>query len=59
MTTWRKSSRSAHNGACLEAASTQGVIAVRDSKNPDGPSLLASPEAWRKFTRSIKSGERG
>lgn len=33
---WRKSSYSANEGACVEVASTG---AVRDSKNPIGPSL--------------------
>ncbi|MFC4051985.1 DUF397 domain-containing protein [Actinomadura syzygii] len=37
---WRKSSRSASNGGeCGELASAPGVVAVRDSKNPDGPTL--------------------
>jgi len=35
---WRKSSRSLSNGACVELAH---LGAVRDSKNPDGPTLLA------------------
>jgi hypothetical protein len=33
---WRKASRSAEQGACVEL-STAGL--VRDSKNPDGPRL--------------------
>ncbi|MGX7824131.1 DUF397 domain-containing protein [Actinokineospora sp. 24-640] len=37
MTTWRKSSKSAGSGECVEIASTLG--AVRDSKNPAGPTL--------------------
>jgi hypothetical protein len=40
---WRKSSRSGSTGNCVEvAANLQGVIAVRDSKDPDGP-LLTFP----------------
>jgi hypothetical protein len=37
--TWRKSTRSGgNNGACVELAN---VGAVRDSKNPAGPTLRA------------------
>lgn len=54
---WRKSSRSTHSGNCvLVAGSTDsGGIAVRDSKDPDGPVLLVSPSAWQAFTDSVKS----
>ncbi|HEU5029281.1 MAG TPA: DUF397 domain-containing protein, partial [Spirillospora sp.] len=38
--TWRKASRSASNGGeCVEVADFAGVVAVRDSKDPDGPKL--------------------
>jgi hypothetical protein len=54
---WRKASRSNSNGgACVEAASLPGAVAVRDSKNPDGPKLAISPADWQDFTASIKAG---
>ncbi|GIH69885.1 MULTISPECIES: DUF397 domain-containing protein [Sphaerimonospora] len=56
---WRKSSRSGSNGGqCVEvAANLPGVVAVRDSKNPDGPKLLFTPGEWRAFINGIKDGQ--
>ncbi len=53
---WRKSSYSGNNGGeCVEvAAATRGTVAVRDSKNPDGPRLAFAPQAWKAFTRRTK-----
>lgn len=55
---WKKSSRSAGSGQCVEAAfNLTGVVAVRDSKDPHGPALVFSPAAWSAFTRGTKLGE--
>jgi len=35
------------------------AVAVRDSKDPDGPALAFGPAAWRVFTRHIKAGGTG
>ncbi|CAM5363999.1 MULTISPECIES: DUF397 domain-containing protein [Streptomyces] len=47
---WFKSSYSDNGGACIEVATnlitSHGVIPVRDSKNPDGPHLTLSTDAW-------------
>lgn len=53
---WRKSTRSggSNGGACIEAAATTRTVAVRDSKNPDGPRLAVSPKVWERFTRSLR-----
>jgi hypothetical protein len=32
------------------------VIAVRDSKDPDGPKLFFSVSAWKEFLDRIKAG---
>ncbi len=46
---WRKAKRSLNNGGeCVEVAATVGaVVAVRDSKDPDGPVLLLTRAALR------------
>jgi hypothetical protein len=44
------------NGDCLEAASIKEGIAVRDSKNLNGPILRYSHDAWRSFVRQAKRG---
>ncbi|WP_030175669.1 DUF397 domain-containing protein [Spirillospora albida] len=46
--TWRKASRSGENGGdCVELAGVPGAVAVRDSKDPDGPVLLLTRTALR------------
>jgi hypothetical protein len=57
---WRKSSHGSNNGgACIEVAAHDGparVVAVRDSKDPDGPKLAFAPAHWRSFMHKIKAG---
>jgi hypothetical protein len=55
---WRKSSHSGGNGGdCVEvAAALPAAIAVRDSKDPDGPRLIFTPAAWAAFTAAIRAG---
>jgi hypothetical protein len=53
---WFKSSRSAANGNCVETAFIDGKIAVRDSKDPEGPMLSFSPGAWSGFVADIHEG---
>ncbi|KOG57069.1 hypothetical protein ADK76_18540 [Streptomyces griseoflavus] len=52
---WFKSSHSNNGGACIEVATnliaSRGVIPIRDSKNPNGPALTLTPEAWTELIK--------
>ena len=56
---WRKSTHSGGTGGnCVEVATNlPGVIAVRDSKNPDSPVLAITSTQWRSFAAGVKLGE--
>ncbi|MFD8705903.1 DUF397 domain-containing protein [Kitasatospora sp. NPDC059648] len=55
--TWRKSSYSGNNNNCVEIAELPGYVAVRDSKDPDGPALVFPRSAWNLFALSAGNGE--
>ncbi|MFJ5722458.1 DUF397 domain-containing protein [Streptomyces sp. NPDC093149] len=47
---WRKSSYSgSEGGQCVEVAAHPAAVHVRDSKNPDGPTLTVAPTTWTAF----------
>lgn len=51
--TWRKSSFSdGGNGGCVEVAWPEPQVAVRDSKNPSGPTLTFPQANWSACLRS-------
>lgn len=56
---WRKASYSnTQGGNCVEVATlADGSRAVRDSKNPSGPSLVFTPSEWAAFIAGVKDGE--
>jgi Domain of unknown function (DUF397) len=48
---WRTSSFSGGGGSnCVQVADLGPVVAVRDSKDPQGPVLTFSKPAWARFT---------
>ncbi len=53
---WRKSRHSSGEANCVEVGGEPGMIAVRDSKEPDGAALAFSPADWRAFTRRVRTG---
>ncbi|SHL25794.1 DUF397 domain-containing protein [Actinacidiphila paucisporea] len=58
---WFKSSYSQNGGQCAEVATNlvvvDGSVAVRDSKDPAGPALTFTSEAWTAFVAGIRSGD--
>ncbi|MBL1082924.1 DUF397 domain-containing protein [Streptomyces actinomycinicus] len=55
---WLRSSYSTGANNCVETARPHsgpeaGLLAVRDSKDPAGPSLLFSPESWTGFVTTL------
>ncbi|MGC9408221.1 DUF397 domain-containing protein [Streptomyces sp. DZ1-3] len=55
--TWRKSSYSGGSGGdCLEVSvGNPTATPVRDSKNPDGPTLRFRAAAWSAFVDALKA----
>ncbi|MFF7941176.1 DUF397 domain-containing protein [Nocardia gamkensis] len=56
-TTWFKSSYSSADRDCVEVAFLrEGLVGVRDSKNPAGPALVFTTGEWHSFTTRVTSG---
>ena len=54
---WRKSSRSDSSGGdCIEVADVVTGVAVRDSKDPDGPKLAFGRAAFAALAGDIRAG---
>ncbi|MFJ2864345.1 DUF397 domain-containing protein [Kitasatospora sp. NPDC087314] len=55
---WRKSTYSNGGGGCIEVDDVHPGR-VRDSKDPQGPTLAFSAEGWESFVAAVRSGEFG
>jgi Domain of unknown function (DUF397) len=53
---WRKASRSATTGECVEVATAPGYVVIRDSKNPDGAIIDCSADTFRALVAAVKDG---
>lgn len=58
LVTWWKSSYSGIQSDCVEFGIVDGqAVAVRDSKNPQGPALLLSREQAGALVGAIRAGD--
>jgi hypothetical protein len=54
---WRKPSRSGSTGSnCVEVATADAYVGVRDSKDPDGPTLMFDRSSFRRLVGEIRTG---
>jgi hypothetical protein len=54
---WTKSSLSFSNGNCVEVASLDGEIGVRNSRDRAGSVLRFTPDEWDAFLGGVRNGE--
>ncbi|WP_433475733.1 DUF397 domain-containing protein [Spirillospora sp. CA-142024] len=53
---WRKASRSTAEGDnCVEVAGVSKIVALRDSKDPNGPKITMSRNDFLHFTKALKN----
>jgi hypothetical protein len=53
---WRRSIR-CDSGACVEVAFGGGGVAMRDSKESDGPILTFTRGGWASFVAGVRAGD--
>ena len=52
---WYKSTQSGING-CVEVAFLDGTVAIRDSKDRNGPVLRFTAHEWATFVNGVRNG---
>lgn len=53
--TWRKATYSGNNGGnCVETADAVSGVAVRDTADRDGVTLVIPPGSWSAFVGSLR-----
>ncbi|MET9064011.1 DUF397 domain-containing protein [Streptosporangium sandarakinum] len=53
---WHKSSLSGSGASCVEVAFVNDAVAVRDTKDRDGGTLIFRQDSWAAFISGIKAG---
>ena len=53
---WRKSGLSGESGGCVEVATWESSVLVRDSRDQSGTVLALTPAQWFGLLRRIKNG---
>ncbi len=55
---WRKSARSSAQGNCVELARLSGSgVAIRNSRDPEGPALVFTDAELEAFLGGVKDGD--
>lgn len=54
---WRKASRSANDGECVEVARASEYVAIRSSKRPQDGVLTCPSEQFRSLLDAVKNGK--
>jgi Domain of unknown function (DUF397) len=54
---WRKASISHAANNCVELAPVDGMVAIRNSKSPEGPILTFTAAEWHAFLDGAQTGE--
>jgi hypothetical protein len=56
--TWQKSRRSNPSGNCVECAVlSDGSVAMRNSRDPEGPALIYTPAEIEAFLGGVRDGD--
>ena len=54
---WRRSSVCPNGPDCVEVATRREGVAVRDSKDPEGPVLEFTWTEWAAFLAAVRAGQ--